>query len=115
MTILSEDFWNAVLNGIFLSNHKSILSFKIEPYAEVIEQNGYAQTLYGSDFKKDWDFYINILAIKHIFFISLYPLKNPKKNLGVINYNPRRKIKGAKVKNLCYFEKQINKKKKKNS
>lgn len=103
MSILNENFWDAFFHGKYLQTHKGILSVNIEKYGEFLEGIGYSRSLYSSDFHQDWNFFIDILAVKSLCFISLNLVKNHKKFLGVIEYNPQFKKSGTLMRKMKYY------------
>jgi len=72
MSLLPEAFWDAFDSDRYLDKHEGVIAFNIEKYADLIEGKGYARTLYNHDFKEDLEFFVNIIAIKDCFFLSLH-------------------------------------------
>ena len=108
--ILSEKFWDAFLNGVYPEFVEGIVAFNLESYADLLEGIGYTKTLYGKDFHKDWDFFINIACLKGIALISLHSISQPDRLIGNIEVNPRRKFKKEKRLFLSYFKEKVKKK-----
>lgn len=107
--ILPKAFWSAFLKGVYLEYHTGIIAFNLESYADLLEGIGYTVTLYGSDYGKDWDFFINAVCVKGIALISLHSIAQPDRLIGSIEINPRRKFKKEKRLLLSYFRKKVKK------
>ena len=107
--ILPIEFWNAFNKGIYPQKHNGKLSYEIKEYAKEIEKIAYVKTLYNDDSKEEWEFFIDIVAIKNIAYISIRLINNPKKVIGIIHHNLRQKIQGESKSELVYFKKNIQK------
>lgn len=84
--ILNQQFWDAYLYGKYPSDTRDTISFKIEKFEQILGKLGYMDTKYIYNYE------INIVAIKEIFFISIHTLASDSKILGVAHYYTRRKI-----------------------
>ena len=73
--------------------YEGVIAYNLEPYSELIEGYCYAHSIYGIG----WNFFINILAIQDICYISLHPTSDPEKVLGIIDVNLNRKKEGKPV------------------
>jgi len=105
--ILSKDFWKAFYEGIYPKEIKGMIAEPIEMYGRLLnlldndkEGIGYAETIVK------YNFIINILAIKEIFFISIHNLEDFS-IIATINYNPYRKINRNTACDKCYYSKKI--------
>ena len=108
--ILPEGFWDAFLKGNYPSDYEGELAFNIENYADLIKGYGYAHSIYNTH----WDFYVNIMAIKNICYISLHPTFEPNTLLGVIVYFAPKEKKGRqegkekkKKAKKCYYSSKM--------
>ena len=80
--ILSKDFWDAFEKGLYPKEIRGILSHQIEKYASLIEGIGFVSPSYK------YNYIINIVAIKNVFFISVHSKGDDSRMLGTINYYP---------------------------
>lgn len=91
VSILKEGFWEAFRFGNYPSTNKGFLDYRIEKFANLLEGIGYTNTIIRSNYV------INVVSVKQAFLILVFTYGKHSRGshsrlLGVIDYNPRRKI-----------------------
>ncbi len=95
-TILPQEFWQAFEQGIYPPSNQDTLSYHIDDYAKLIKRLGYAHSIYSYEYE------INIIAVRGIFFISIFSISNKSRLIGIIDFNQ-----GRKKHEVCYSAKRI--------
>ncbi len=100
--VLPIEFWNAFLNKLFPKTLDYSFSPDIKKFISLIEGYGYAHNIYD----ENWNYYISIIAIKDLCYISVWQQNDFRQTIGTIEYNLRRKKKGKSHFEVQYYSRK---------
>lgn len=97
--VLPIEFWNAFLKKIYPNTLDYSFSPDIKKFINLIESYGYANNIYD----ENWNYYVSIIAIKDLCYISVWQQNDFRQLIGTIEYNLRRKKKGKPHFEVQYY------------